>query len=97
MGMSHCADSIVASAAWGLELAVLAADSGIRPANWWPTHAPFLRAHSGATKYPTLIEVFEPPPAASNGLEFGLQRVLDGIEAMLEQRTPSAKRRPRSK
>ncbi|MDI2126490.1 TetR/AcrR family transcriptional regulator [Yinghuangia seranimata] len=58
--------------------------------DWWAQATPMLERFIQQSRYPALYGVwaagaFETPP--EEGFEFGLQRVLDGIEAWIDGRT----------
>ena len=79
------------------EAALIAQQSGETDEEWWAAHEPLLDKYFDAARYPTAVAVhamggFDRPEGdldyhlqhAVNDFEFGLQRVLDGIEAFIE-------------
>jgi len=63
-------------------------------AQWWEAHAPLLEKVFDASRYPTAARVGAAAGEAHGGayepehaFEFGLQRVLDGIEVLIERRS----------
>ncbi|MCF6467115.1 TetR/AcrR family transcriptional regulator [Nonomuraea sp. MG754425] len=70
--------------------------TGISDEQWWAAHAPFLSRIADATRYPTASRVGQAAGEELNAayspehaFEFGLRRVLDGIEALIDQRDPT--------
>jgi AcrR family transcriptional regulator len=74
--------------------------TGISDEQWWAAREPLFDKYFDPGRYPTLTSVassgaFEPPAGdaaytvarAQESFEFGLPRVLDGIEAFIEGRT----------
>ncbi|MCE7081122.1 TetR/AcrR family transcriptional regulator [Streptomyces sp. ST2-7A] len=66
--------------------------SGMTDRQWWEAHAPVLRSVADSGHFPLASRVGEVTGEAYGGLyeperafEFGLQRVLDGIEAFIER------------
>ena len=73
--------------------------TGVSDEQWWAARAPVFERYFDAGRYPTVVRLeaagaFEPPPDAEEhyfvrlareGFEFGLARVLDGIEAFVHQ------------
>ncbi|SDJ64436.1 TetR/AcrR family transcriptional regulator [Nonomuraea jiangxiensis] len=67
--------------------------TGMTDEQWWSSHAPFLAMISDATRFPTAARVGRAAGEAFNAaydpghaFEFGLQRVLDGVEALVNSR-----------
>jgi AcrR family transcriptional regulator len=74
--------------------------TGVSDEQWWAARAPVFEKYFDPSRYPTLVQVqasgaFEPPEGAEedyslrqalDGFEFGLARVLDGIEAFVNER-----------
>lgn len=70
--------------------------TGMTDEQWWYAHAPLLEKVFDASRYPTAARVGEAAGAAYNpehAFEFGLQRVLDGIEAFIRARSAQPGRR----
>jgi AcrR family transcriptional regulator len=74
--------------------------TGLSDDEWWAAREPILAGYYDAARYPTLTDVeasgaFEPAEGgleynlqhAVDSFEFGLERVLDGIEAFVEARS----------
>jgi AcrR family transcriptional regulator len=59
--------------------------TGISDEAWWAARETFWQTYFAAERYPTLSALFEAGAfdARAQAFEFGLQRVLDGIEAYL--------------
>lgn len=71
--------------------------SGITNAEWWATNAELLRGLMDPARYPTTVRIGESHRAAQDGgldpernFEFGLQRVLDGMEVFIARRRSAA-------
>jgi AcrR family transcriptional regulator len=74
--------------------------TGVSDEQWWAARAPLFEQYFDASRYPTLMQLqasgaFEPLEGAEeeynlrqalDGFEFGLARVLDGIEAFVKER-----------
>jgi AcrR family transcriptional regulator len=67
--------------------------SGITDEQWWATNAELLQGLVDRTRYPTTVRVGEAYKAAKEAgldpgrsFEFGLQRVLDGVEMFVTRR-----------
>ncbi|WHT17717.1 TetR/AcrR family transcriptional regulator [Crossiella sp. CA-258035] len=76
-----------------VESAVAAARSGVTDEQWWQAHAPLLGKVLDPARYPVASRVgqaagMEHGAAAdpAHNFEFGLARVLDGIEVLVKQR-----------
>ncbi len=86
----------VSSAARGaVEAAQATARTGISDEQWWAASAPLLEKLFDAERYPTAARVGAAAGAEygaasdpEHGFEFGLQRMLDGIEVLVTQRHP---------
>ena len=84
----------VSSAARGaVEAAQATRRTGISDEQWWAASAPLLEKVFDAQRYPTAARVGAAAGAEygaasdpEHGFEFGLQRVLDGIEVLVDQR-----------
>lgn len=64
-------------------------DTGITDEQWWTTHGPLMAEYIDQDRYPTLTSIrdwgaFDETDAA---FEFGLQRILDGIEVFVRARS----------
>ncbi|MEV0147383.1 MULTISPECIES: TetR/AcrR family transcriptional regulator [unclassified Nonomuraea] len=71
-------------------------ETGMSDAQWWAAHAPFLSRVADASRFPTATRVGQAAGeamgtaySAERAFEFGLQRVLDGIEALVTGRAPA--------
>jgi AcrR family transcriptional regulator len=76
-----------------LESAQAEQQTGMSNEQWWSAHAPLLEKVFDASRYPTAARVGSAAGEAHGGayapehaFEFGLQRVLDGIEVLIERR-----------
>ncbi|MFG3441716.1 TetR/AcrR family transcriptional regulator [Nonomuraea sp. NPDC047897] len=73
--------------------------TGMSDEQWWAAHAPFLGRIGDAARYPTAARVGQAAGealgaaySAEHTFEFGLECLLDGIEALINRRTgPSAR------
>ncbi|GAA4015060.1 TetR/AcrR family transcriptional regulator [Allokutzneria multivorans] len=68
--------------------------TGMTDEKWWQAHQPFLARMSDAESYPLAAAVGTAAGEAHNAavnpdhaFEFGLERILDGIEALISRRT----------
>jgi AcrR family transcriptional regulator len=68
--------------------------TGVSDEQWWRARAPILGTLVDYSQYPTASrvgtaagEAYNSPYNAKEAFEFGLQRVLDGIEALIRTRT----------
>jgi AcrR family transcriptional regulator len=75
------------------EAAAAEHDTGMSDQQWWYAHAPFLERILDPGRYPTAARVGSAAGEAhqsaynpEHAFEFGLQRVLDGIEVLVESR-----------
>jgi AcrR family transcriptional regulator len=84
-----------------VEAAQAAQRTGVTDDQWWEDREPILDQYFDAGRYPTLVRLeqegaFEQPEGgldynvqnAVDSFEFGLPRVLDGIEAFIRRRSP---------
>ncbi|GAA2318604.1 TetR/AcrR family transcriptional regulator [Nonomuraea roseoviolacea subsp. roseoviolacea] len=69
-------------------------ETGMTDEQWWAAHAPFLSRIADVSRFPTATRVGEAAGeamgtaySAERAFEFGLQRLLDGIEALITRRT----------
>ena len=76
-----------------LESAQEEQQTGMSHEQWWRAHAPLLEKVFDASRYPTAArvgaaagEAYGAAHAPEHAFEFGLQRVLDGIEVLIERR-----------
>ncbi|NUT09445.1 MAG: TetR/AcrR family transcriptional regulator [Nonomuraea sp.] len=79
-----------------VEAAQAESRTGLTDMEWWAAHAPFLSRISDATRFPTAARVGQSAGEAlqaayspEHAFEFGLQRVLDGVQVLVDSR-PSA-------
>ena len=77
------------SARSSVEASQAARDTGVSDEDWWEAQRPYLDEVLTGSQYPMLTRVsdaggFEGPQDRS--FEFGLQRILDGLEALIEAR-----------
>jgi AcrR family transcriptional regulator len=70
--------------------------TGMSDEQWWAAHAPFLSRIADVARYPTAARVGQAAGeamgaaySAEHAFEFGLERLLDGIEALVGRRTAS--------
>ncbi|MCF2529156.1 TetR/AcrR family transcriptional regulator [Yinghuangia soli] len=68
-------------------------ESDVDYEDWWEKATPMLERFIQQSRYPTLYAVwnsgaFETPP--EEGFEFGLQRLLDGVEQLVEARAAAS-------
>ncbi|MEO3871948.1 TetR/AcrR family transcriptional regulator [Nonomuraea sp. B12E4] len=80
-----------------VEAAQVESLTGLSDEQWWAAHAPFLNRIADSDRYPVASRVGQAAGEALNAayspehaFEFGLQRVLDGIAALIGQRDPAA-------
>jgi AcrR family transcriptional regulator len=89
-----------------VEAADAARLTGVTDDQWWQAHEGILDKYYDATRFPTVTAVqqaggFDPPEGgldynlqhAVDSFEFGLQRVLDGIDAFVRRRSAEPERR----
>jgi AcrR family transcriptional regulator len=76
-----------------VEAAQAARDTGMTDEQWWRAHAPLLEKVMDASRFPVAARVgttvgtaFQAAYHAEHAFEFGLGRLLDGIEALLRSR-----------
>jgi len=93
---------VQASARAGTEVETARRESGWDDERWWAANAPLLARVLDETAYPLATRVGSAAGAAQNAAfdpdhayEFGLERVLDGLEMLVDARVRS--RRPRSR
>lgn len=72
--------------------------SGMTDEQWWSMNTPLLEGLVDAARYPTTVKIGEAyksgriaAPDHERNFEFGLQRVLDGIEAFIANRQNAGK------
>lgn len=77
-----------------LEADQIRSQSGLTDEQWWAAHAPFLARIADPGAFPTAARVGAAAGEALGGaysaghaFEFGLERVLDGIETLIARRT----------
>ncbi|MEU8247649.1 TetR/AcrR family transcriptional regulator [Nonomuraea sp. NPDC048916] len=71
--------------------------TGMSDEQWWAAHAPFFSRIADASRFPTAARVGQAAGEALGGayspeqaFEFGLRRVLDGIQALVDRRAGTA-------
>nr|WP_211369923.1 TetR/AcrR family transcriptional regulator [Nonomuraea turkmeniaca] len=76
-----------------VEAAQVENQTGMSDEQWWAAHAPFFARIAYADRFPTAARVGQAAGEALNAayspehaFEFGLERVLDGIEALVNRR-----------
>ncbi|MER6942605.1 TetR/AcrR family transcriptional regulator [Nonomuraea sp. NPDC000554] len=76
-----------------VEAAQAESETGMSDDQWWAAHAPFLSRIADTSRYPTAARVGEAAAealgsaySAQHAFEFGLERVLDGIGALIAGR-----------
>jgi hypothetical protein len=69
-------------------------DTGMSDAEWWEKFSPLLEKVFDAEKYPVAArvgevagETYQSAYDPKSGFEFGLARILDGVEALVRSRT----------
>ena len=72
--------------------------TGMTDQQWWESYAPLLKQVFDPARYPTAARVgdvtgaeYNAPADPARSFEFGLQRVLDGIEVLIRSRTDPAR------
>ncbi|WP_103956516.1 TetR/AcrR family transcriptional regulator [Nonomuraea solani] len=77
-----------------VEAAQAESRTGVSDEQWWAAHAPFLSRIADVSNYPTAARVGQAAGEALNAayspehaFEFGLERVLDGIETLVKKRS----------
>jgi AcrR family transcriptional regulator len=90
------AGHVEGSARRSLEAAQAEQLTGVSDEQWWQARAPILSRLADFSRYSLASrvgtaagEAYNSPYNAQEAFEFGLQRVLDGIEALLARRSPS--------
>ncbi|GAA3819250.1 TetR/AcrR family transcriptional regulator [Sphaerisporangium flaviroseum] len=75
--------------------------TGMTDEQWWWAHAPYLSKVMDATRFPISSrvgtaagEAYGAAYNAEQAFEFGLQRILDGIETLIDSRAPQARSSP---
>jgi AcrR family transcriptional regulator len=76
-----------------LEAREIEQQTGMTDEQWWAMNTPLLQGLVDPARYPTTVKIGEAyksgrmaPPDHARNFEFGLQRVLDGIEAFIAGR-----------
>lgn len=79
-----------------VEAAQAESRTGVSDEQWWAAHAPFLNRIADPARFPTAARVGQAAGehlgaaySAEHAFEFGLQRVLDGIQALVDKRPAS--------
>lgn len=86
-----------------MEAAQAAQHTGVTDDQWWEDREPILDRYFDASRYPTLVSLerqgaFDQPEGgldynvqnAVDSFEFGLPRVLDGVQTFVERRSATA-------
>jgi AcrR family transcriptional regulator len=75
-----------------VEAQLAEARTGISDADWWAANAPLLEQAMDPARYPTATRIgaaageeYGAAYAPDHGFEFGLARILDGIEALIQR------------
>ncbi len=81
-----------------VEAAQAESATGLTDEQWWAAHAPFLSRIGDAGRYPVASrvgqsagEAFNAAYSPEHAFEFGLERVLDGIETLINRRAPTTR------
>jgi AcrR family transcriptional regulator len=76
-----------------LEAREIEKQTGMTDEQWWAMNTPLLEGLVDPARYPTTVKIGEafkagrmPPPDHERNFEFGLQRVLDGVESFIANR-----------
>jgi AcrR family transcriptional regulator len=93
------AEYVRGAAQRAVEAAQAARHTGVTDEQWWAAREPILDRYFDTSRYPTLVGLdqegaFQQPEGgldynlqnAVDSFEFGLERVLDGVEAFIERR-----------
>ncbi|WP_026257772.1 TetR/AcrR family transcriptional regulator [Actinopolymorpha alba] len=90
------AGHVEATARLAVEVGQTARLTDLTDEQWWSAHAPILARMSDASRYPAASRVGQAVGAAygsvhdpTQAFEFGLQRILDGIQTLVESRSPA--------
>lgn len=77
-----------------VEAAQAESQTGMSDEQWWAAHAPFFSLIADPNRFPTAARVGQAAGealgaaySADHAFEFGLQRVLDGIQALIDTRS----------
>lgn len=77
-----------------VEAAQAESQTGMSDEQWWAAHAPFFSRIADPNRFPTAARVGQAAGealgaaySADHAFEFGLQRVLDGIQALIDTRS----------
>jgi AcrR family transcriptional regulator len=94
------AEYVRGAAQRAVEAAQAARHTGVTDEQWWKDRAPILDRYLDASRYPTVVSLdqegaFDQPEGgldynlqdAVDSFEFGLPRVLDGVQAFVERRS----------
>ncbi|MET8145816.1 TetR/AcrR family transcriptional regulator [Sphaerisporangium sp. NPDC005288] len=80
-----------------VDAAQVAQRTGVSDEQWWWAHAPYLAKVMDPSRYPLSARVgtaageeYGAASAPQQAFEFGLQRVLDGVEALVTRRTAAS-------
>ncbi|HEX5264605.1 MAG TPA: TetR/AcrR family transcriptional regulator C-terminal domain-containing protein [Phenylobacterium sp.] len=95
------ADYVRGAVRAALDAAEIERDRGMTDEQWWSQQGPLLAGLIDRTRYPTTVRIGEaykaglmPRPDRQRNFEFGLQRVLDGIETYIQTAHPGGRRNP---
>jgi AcrR family transcriptional regulator len=87
-------DYVYGAARTAVEAAQAEQRTGMTGAQWWETYAPLVERMFDPERFPTAARVggaagaeYGAPSDPARSFEFGLQRLLDGIEAFIRSRT----------
>jgi len=90
---SLIADYVRGAVRAAVDAAEIERESGMTDEQWWSQQGPLLAGLIEPARYPTTVRIGEaykagriPRPDRQRNFEFGLQRVLDGVEAYIKGR-----------
>ena len=91
---SAVAGYVQGAARTSVETAQTERTTGVTDAEWWTTYGALMADYIDADRYPTLANIRDwgISDEADAGFEFGLQRILDGIEAFVRARSEQTDR-----
>ena len=92
-------DVLVTTSSWvaglartSLEASLAEADTGVSDEEWWDAQRPYMEDVMAGERYPMLARVAEAggfEGSSERSFEFGLARILDGIQDLVEARSTS--------
>lgn len=95
------ADYVRGAVRAALDAAEIERESGMTDEQWWSQQGPLLAGLIDPSRYPTTVRIGQaykagqiPRPDRERNFEFGLQRVLDGVEAYIKSAHPGGGRDP---